>query len=153
MRVLRICVYWLLLLPLLGFDSCKFKQNPTPKPQDCTVYISRVSPTQCTITLSSCAADTTHPTLEEWISASKNDMVTWKNDPQELPKRNYKVNFTNGSPFYTTITPNPPVSVGTPMKVTGGQNCSAASPATCNFKYSLTSDSNTCSDPGIHMVN
>jgi hypothetical protein len=153
MRVLRICVYWLLLFPLLGFDSCKLKRNPTLRLQNCTVYISTVSPTQCTITLSSCAADTTHSTVEAWISASKNDLVTWKNDPRELPKRNYKVIFTSGSPFYTTSTPNPPVFVGTPMKVTGGQNCSVASPASCDFKYSLTSDGNACSDPGIHIMN
>jgi len=156
MRLFRICVYGLLLVPPLGTTSCEHGQVQKSKAQACTVYISTNTtangPT-CIVSLNQCFMDTVyHSAAQEWILAANKDVVTWTNDPGETPHpHTYTVAFSPYSPFGSPANPNPPVSIGAPNKVTGGTQCDKTHPTLCNFKYTLTSDGTVCSDPGVHV--
>jgi|HubBroStandDraft_3_1064219.scaffolds.fasta_scaffold26652_2 hypothetical protein len=155
MRLFRICVYGLLLLPLLGTSSCEHGQVSKFVVQACTVYISTDStakPLKCTVAFDQCSMDIVdYSAAEAWIRATNNDVVTWKNDPGEKPHHQYAVVFAPPSPFGTVGNPNPPVTIGVGNTVTGGTQCDKAHPKLCDFKYTLTSDGTKCSDPGVHI--
>jgi hypothetical protein len=157
MGLFRICVWGLLLLPLLGTSSCDHGQLPKHTLQACTVYMSTdssVNPPKCVVAFDQCSMDIVHHSAaQQWLLLTNNDVVTWENDPGEkFHSHKYTVAFSGYSPFGSKANPNPPVSVGVPNAVTGGAQCDKAHPTVCDFKYTLTSDNNaSCLDPGVHV--
>ena len=145
MRLLRICVNWLLLLPLLGISSCTRKLAEVPT--NCNA-----STKTCTVTISpntdSCVA-----TGQVTQDVPLDYTVIWAaTNPQYSAKFwQYK------TPFHT---PNysgagvASVNAGPPgQKATGDTACNSNASTGCYFPYFIYKDGQKCGDPGIHMVN
>ena len=143
MRVLRICVSWLLLLPLLAILSC------TGGPIKALTYCN-VSTQTCHVTINS-DCSVTPDTADVPVGYT----VIW--DPPSNG-HSYSTAFTT-TPFYFSSTYSVPD--GPPgKKATGNLLCNIAtawalkSTSACYFSYTLSKENNKkCSDPGIHIVN
>jgi hypothetical protein len=144
MRLLRICVYWLLLSPLLGISGCT--GGPIKAVTSCDV-----STQKCHVTINSdCSATPDRADVPVGYT------VIW--DPPPSNGHSYSATFA-ATPFYFSSTYSVPV--GPPgKKVTGNLLCNnltvwaLTSTSACYFSYTLYKENNKkCSDPGIHVVN
>jgi hypothetical protein len=146
MRLLRICVYWSLLLPLLGIGSCTRKLAKVPTNCD-------ASAKTCTVSIvpnnDSCVA-----MGQEFQDVPLDYSVIWATtNPTQ-----YSAEFWQyKTPFHT---PNysgggtSSVPAGPPgKKATGDRACNSSASTGCYFPYFIYKDGQKCGDPGIHMVN
>jgi hypothetical protein len=147
MRLLRICAYWLLLLPLLGIGSCTRKLIKVPTNCDASTKI-------CTVTIvpknASCVA-----TGQELQDVPLGYTVIWATtNPTQYSANFWQLKTPFHSPSYSGAG-TPSVNAGLPgLKATGDTECNATSTSTgCYFPYFIYKDGQKCGDPGIHIVN
>jgi hypothetical protein len=151
MRAFRICSYGLLLFPLLGMDCCDSRRNSQQKDYDpiaCTVSITMLDHSQCTVKIT--GRDVV-PGKPEWVQVHRGDSIAWKNEQDSGgPARFYLVNFPFGEPF-----DEPSFAVNKSKKVIDASSCKNGSPTKkdgCDFEYEVRELGNKCSDPGVRVV-
>jgi hypothetical protein len=144
MRLLRICGYWSLLLPLLGISSCTRKVA--------------TAPAGCNANAKTCTVDIV-PDNDSCVGQETQDVplgysVIWATtDPTH-----YSAEFWQyKTPFHTPDYSGngvPSVHAGPPgQKATGDRACNPKKSTGCYFPYFIYKDGQKCGDPGIHMVN
>jgi len=149
MRLLRICLYWFLLFPLLGIDCCDSKKA-ADNSKNCTVSINMVSENKCKVTIKGgCPED---PQRSDWLMVNKSDYVTWESNPPG--SLDYSISFKDKTPFQskngTAVVPT-----GAPAQIIGDDSCTSPDrPQGCDYQYSVTQKSakNPCVDPGVRVV-
>jgi hypothetical protein len=146
MRALRICVYWLLLFPLLGILSCTGGVH------------KKTIPTNCDATAKNCSvridADcSVHP---DPVDVVLDYTVTWG-----APDATYSVQFLKAkTPFQTSTGKVTVVLAGSQSKpVTGDISCGkppnpppTANNTGCYFYYDVYHGNKECSYPGVRVT-
>ena len=147
MRLLRSCVYWLLLFSLFGISSCTNKLNNV---------------------LTNCPASTKICTVT--IDPSKASCVKAGQDQQDVPlgytviwaqpttdPTHYSAEFwLLKTPFHSPNSSGPAkasVPAGQGINATGDTECNTSASTGCYFPYFIYKDGQKCGDPGIHIVN
>ena len=147
MRLLRICSYWILLLPLLGIDSCTGGDRNQAIPGNCDPTAKN-----CSVTISADCSAHLDP-----AGVAIGYTVTWL-----APDATYSAQFLKAkTPFQPSTGKVTSVTAGSPSTpVTGDNSCGkppnpppTANNAGCYFYYDVKHNNQECSDPGIHILN
>lgn len=148
MRVLSICVYLLLLFPLLGVHSCTGKQ-------------AKLLPTNCDVSTTTCTVhiDTSNASC---IAAKENPQdvpvgytLIWAPPPPTTPLHVYSANFWSLKVPFTPSSSSSVTTVdgGVGVTVTGDSECRSSTTTGCYFPYVIFKDgTKKCSDPGVHVI-
>ncbi len=149
MRAFRICVYCLLLFPLLGAHSCTVDQRKglsikycDTSAYTCTVQIDPGNP--------SCIATAQNPQ-----DVPLGYKLIWASPTPTTPPHVYSANFWSSKvPFPpNSSSPVTTVNAGVGVTVTGDSECNSSTTTGCYFPYLILKDGiKACSDPGVHVV-